>query len=72
METTVRGQVEALSVKDNSIEVCVEINGNYKDFNIAKDLFAAEFTDCDDSDMEESLLQKILLDWKSEPRDLLL
>ena len=72
METTVRGQVEALSVKDNSIEVCVEINGNYKDFNIAKDLFVAEFTDCDDSDMEESLLQKILSDWKSEPRDLLL
>ena len=67
METTVRGQVEALSVKDNSIEVCVT-----RISNIAKDLFAAEFTDCDDSDMEESLLQKILSDWKSEPRDLLL
>ena len=59
METTVRGQVEALSVKENSIEICVEINGTYKDFNIPKDLFAVEFTECDDSNMEESLLQKI-------------
>ena len=45
MEKAVLGQVEALSLKDNSIEVCIETNGNYKDFNIHKDLFSATFTD---------------------------
>ena len=59
MESAVRGQVEALLLKDNSIEVCVETNGNYKEFNIPNDLFSAEFNDIDDSYMEERLLQKI-------------
>ena len=47
MEKAVIGHVEALSLKDNStcIEGCVETNGNYKDFNIHKDLFSATFTD---------------------------
>ena len=43
----------------NSIEVCVETNRNYKNFNIPNDLFSAEFNDIDDSYMEERLLQKI-------------
>ena len=56
METVGRRQVEPLSLKDTSIEVCLETDGNYQDFNIPKDLFSAEFTDNGDSNIEESLL----------------
>lgn len=70
MESAVRGQVEALLLKDNSIEVCVETNGNTRILTFPTTCSLLNLTILMTLTWKKVFFRRFLSELKFEPRDL--